>query len=186
MSNGDLIKSFTTQSAGEPLMVFPINDSYVLAIYRGQISPQDIIIKYKQKNHEGRWSRLRTPKHIHWAVDVLLKLHAEKASTQEFLDTLLKIWDETQPLQNEKDREELTLENLAKDFDEKFKKYNHLSNKGEYSIRFLILLAKLLMIQEKTNRRDAYMFRDLLSALRNGREIYGIVSTASFGGRNKR
>jgi len=182
MNNANLIEEFTN-SSGEPIAVFPINNSYRLAIYRGKISPLDIIIKYKQKNHEKRWSRLRTPKHIHWAVDVLLKLHAEKAATQEFLDALLKIWDETQPLQNEKDREELTLANLAKDFDEKFEKYNHLSSKGEYSIRFLILLAKLLMIQEKTNRADAYMFKRLLTALREGKEIYGIVSTASFGGR---
>ncbi len=35
------------------------------------------------------------------------------------------------------------------------------------------------MIQEKTNRSDAYMFKDLLHKLKNHKNIFEIVSTAS-------
>jgi hypothetical protein len=45
--------------------------------------------------------------------------------------------------------------------------------------KFLILLAKLLMIQEKTNLETAYMFRKLLEALKAGDDIFKIVSIAT-------
>jgi len=62
-------------------------------------------------------------------------------------------------------------------------KYHLLNNKGEYSIKFLILLAKLLMMQEKTNKEDAYMFKNLLKALKEGKSIFKIVSIATHNGR---
>lgn len=57
--------------------------------------------------------------------------------------------------------------------------YPKLAEKGEYSVKFLLLLANLLMIQEKTNRSDAYMFKELLHKLKNHKNIFEIVSTAS-------
>ena len=45
--------------------------------------------------------------------------------------------------------------------------------------KFLILLAKLLMAQEKTNNNQAYMFRQLLEALKSHNNIFKIVSTAT-------
>jgi hypothetical protein len=58
-------------------------------------------------------------------------------------------------------------------------KYPGLANKGEYSIKFLYLIAKLLMIQEKTNCSTAYMFRNLLKALEEHKDIYKIVAVAT-------
>jgi len=43
----------------------------------------------------------------------------------------------------------------------------------------------MLMLQEKTNRPDAYMFKNLLDALLEGEDIFRIVSTASMGKRNR-
>ena len=43
-----------------------------------------------------------------------------------------------------------------------------------------LLIAKLLMVQEKTNRHDAYMFKNLLEKLKEHRNIFEIVSTATF------
>jgi hypothetical protein len=45
------------------------------------------------------------------------------------------------------------------------------------------LLAELLMTQEKTNREDAYMFKELLKALESREDIYKIVSIATHRGR---
>ena len=42
------------------------DNKYTIFVFQGKISENDIIIKYLE---EGK--RVRTPKHIHWAVDLL-------------------------------------------------------------------------------------------------------------------
>lgn len=79
--------------------------------------------------------------------------------------------------------EVLDIKYLLYKYRAEIKKYKDISSYGEYRIEFLILLAKLLMIQEKTNRSDAYMFKKLLEALRRGDDIFSIVSIASHTGR---
>ena len=55
---------------------------------------------------------------------------------------------------------------------------------GEYPIDFVLILLLLLMIQEKTNRTDAYMFKQILDELLNDNmDIFSIVSTSTFRGR---
>jgi len=73
-----------------PIDVIKINDEYIVAVYEGTRSPADILIKYRQKN--GEWSRIRTPKHIHWVVDMLLKLQTRPAQTKQFLELLALIF----------------------------------------------------------------------------------------------
>ena len=72
----------------QPLAVFPVNGKYVLAVYKGSLSEFDLLLKYRQKDEskEFGWSNIRTPKHIHWAVDVLLKMHSNEEETNKFLD----------------------------------------------------------------------------------------------------
>ena len=63
-------------------------------------------------------------------------------------------------------------------------KYKKLDNYGEYNIEFLIVLMKLLMTQEKTNREDAYMFKKVLNELlKTDLDIFAIMSASGFGGR---
>lgn len=71
-------------------------------------------------------------------------------------------------------------ENLLAEVNNEAQKYSKLAGKGEYSVKFLILIAKLLMVQEKTNRHDAYMFKNLLERIKEHRNIFEIVSTATF------
>lgn len=166
-----------------PLNVFEIDGSYKVGVYKGTLSEFDILVKYRQKIN-NKWSRIRTPKHIHWATDILIKLHEDKLKTQEFLDFLLGIWNNTNPVKSRGEQENiLNIDSLLKDSQSMIEKYEELSNKGEYSIKFLILLAKLLMIQEKTNLKTAFMFKNLLDALRNKGDIFSVVSTASYNGR---
>ena len=55
---------------------------------------------------------------------------------------------------------------------------------GEYPIDFVLILLLLLMIQEKTNRADAYMFKQILDELlKDNMDIFSIVSTSTFRGR---
>lgn len=165
-----------------PLKVFAVNGTYVLGVYQGSLSEHDILIRYKQRMPDGSWSRLRTPKHVHWAVDMLIKLHEDEEHTQSFIDFLMNIWSSTTPIQGRKERED-TLEVLVRDVSVEMGEYASLSEHGEYSIKFLLLLAKLLMLQEKTNRRDAYMFGNLLKKLRDGEDIFSIIPAASYNGR---
>ena len=164
----------------EPLCVIPINGTYILGIYKGTLSDFDILLRYRQKEGE-KWSRIRTPKHIHWAVDMLIKHYSEPHETDLLLDSLLKQWEQTVPLESKEAQEYLlSSERLLDDVNDEAMKYNNLAGKGEYSVKFLILIAKLLMVQEKTNRHDAYMFKNLLEKLKEHRNIFEIVSTATF------
>lgn len=164
----------------ELLAEFPVNGSYVIGIYQGSISDFDILIKYRQLE-DGVWSRIRTPKHIHWAVDVLIKHYSDNGTTDRLLDFLLQLWNRITPIKTEEERAHLLrTDTLLEEVNTEAAQYTALANHGEYSVKFLILLAKLLMIQEKTNRNDAYMFKTLLEQLREHNDIFRIVSTATY------
>ena len=164
-----------------PIKTFQVNDSTVLAIYKGALSPLDILIKYRFKQKNGKWSNIRTPKHIHWTVDILMKMQTYEGLTRDFVDFFISIWDSTAPLKTEEERQALDLEALLNLSKVEIEKFKTLSAKGEYSVRFLILLAKLLMLQEKTNRADAYMFKRVLDGLREGKDLFRLLSTATMG-----
>jgi len=168
----------------EPLAIFEPEPNIVVGVYQGSLSQFDILIKYRQVKKDGKWSNIRTPKHIHWAIDLLIKMHSDREKIQKFLDFLLEIWSQTEPWTKDEDRKNsLDVKNLLEKHGDKVEEYKDLSHLGEYRIEFLILLAKLLMFQEKTNRKDAYMFKKLLEALRQGEDIFSIVSKATYNGR---
>lgn len=166
-----------------PLFVIEIDDNFLLAVHQGGISEFDMVVLYRQKN-EDKWSKLRTPKHIHWAVDVLVKLHEDREKTQAFLEEMIQIWNAAVPLRSAEERVAfLNKEKLTTMGDEMARRFEGLNSKGEYSVKFLTILAILLMTQEKTNRADAYMFGRVLEALKEGEDIFGIVSSATYSGR---
>jgi len=188
--NEDEMRQFMTFKKNvkkvSPLFVSTVNDKFIVAVYQGTISDYDILIKYRQRESE-KWSNIRTPKHIHWAVDILIKMHSDREKTQQFLDFLIECWEKTKPIRSNEEREKiLSIENLLESSRQQIKEYEALGKKGEYSIKFLILLAKLLMLQEKTNLETAYMFKKLLEALKSGEDIFKIVSIASHTGGRKR
>jgi hypothetical protein len=152
----------------KPLQVYKINDIFILAAYQGSFSKLDILLKYRQlikdEKKGFKWSPIRTPKHIHWAVDILIKMFQERRLVDKFLDFLIEIWDNTNQHRTEAERAEaIKEENLIPKTEEEAKCFYELNGHGEYSIKFLILLAKLLMQQEKNNMRDAYFFKNLLN-----------------------
>ncbi len=182
----DQLKRLMTFNRGkktiEPLFVAKVNESFILAVYQGEISEYDILIKYRQKKGD-KWSKIRTPKHVHWAVDMLIKMYADNQKTKDFLNFLIKYWNETKPIKSDDDRENiLNIDYLLGSIETEYTKYEDLGTHGEYSIRFLVLLARLLILQEKTNLEDAYMFRRLLDALKAGEDIYKVISIASHTG----
>ncbi|HEV2706195.1 MAG TPA: hypothetical protein VGV59_09740 [Pyrinomonadaceae bacterium] len=183
MSSQELIELMTHRRGGQrvvPLAVFTPNENYIVAVYQGSLSPYDILIKYRQRTKDNRWSYIRTPKHIHWAADMLTKTYSNRELTGQFLDFLIRIWSQTVSIKTEEARAEaLNIDLLLNVHLQEVERYKELDEYGEYRIEFLILLAKLLMIQEKTNREDAYMFGRLLQKLREGNDIFSIISTAT-------
>ena len=61
--------------------------------------------------------------------------------------------------------------------------YSDNKLRGEYPISFLILISRILMVQERTNREDAYMFKGLLESLKEHKDLYTVISKATFNGR---
>lgn len=167
----------------DPLVTIEINNSYILGVYQGTLSTYDLLLRYRQRDSHTNsgWSKIRTPKHIHWAVDVIIKLNHNPKETRKFLKFLIDQWDRhIGPIKNKKGRKSLlNVDSLKKEANREAKKYPKLANKGEYSIKFLYLIAKLMMIQEKTNLSTAYMFRKLLIALEEHKDIFKIVDVAT-------
>ena len=181
MTSGELPESIINKK-GETvnlLIQFPVNHHFQVGVYQGKFSDYDILMRYRQLIN-GKWTRVRTPKHIHWAVDILIKQHEAPEATERFLEFLLDYWNKIVPVTSEKERAiVLNKDKLLEQVNAEASQYSELAEKGEYSVKFLILLAKLLMIQEKTNRHDAYMFKRLLEELKEHKDIFKIVSTAS-------
>ena len=155
-----------------------IFDDYIIYVFQGTLSKYDIIIKYRKDG-----TRIRTPKHIHWAVDILMKMQGNETLTRRYLEAIQDCWNTCEPLRNN-DYE--TLEKLILDGEKgiDINQYKPLNNYGEYDVEFLYVLMELLAVQEKTNRPDAYMFGNIISELLEAdRDIFKIMSTAGFGGR---
>ncbi len=165
-----------------PLKIFPVNGNFILAVYKGSLSEFDLLIKYRQKDNttNSGWSKLRTPKHIHWAVDILIKMNMEEGKTKKLLSFLIQYWESNvQPIKSSIEQNELLKSKILVEINSDAENYLELENKGEYSVKFLILMAKLLMFQEKTNYHEAYMFKTLLESLESGEDIFKIVSVAT-------
>ena len=158
------------------LVEIGFND-FRIYILKGSLSDFDILIKYKEK-----LSKIRTPKHIHWVVDILLKQSMKRELTNDFLLLLQKCWQMCQPLtNNDFDTIYTFISNQWQLFD--YSKYETLNEYGEYPVDFLFVLMNLLSVQEKTNRSDAYMFGKIIDELLEDElDIFSIVSTAGFGG----
>lgn len=165
----------------EPISVIKVNDDFILAIYKGRKGPADILIRYRQKLKNGKWSNIRTPKHIHWTVDILIKMFQEERLTKQFIDELMKIWEKEIYTMTQKDRDELELTELLNYNKETLEKFKELSKYGEYNVKFLLLLAKLLMLQERTNYPHGQLFQTLLKKLKDGEDIFSILQTATLG-----
>lgn len=153
-------------------------ERYEIFVFQGNLSEFDIVIKYKKDG-----SRIRTPKHIHWVVDVLMKMQGNEELTKRFLHMTHICWNRCTPLDNN-DYDTLKELILRGERVVRIEEYEELNVYGEYDVEFLYVLMELLAVQEKTNRADAYMFGSIIEQLLEvDRDIFKIVSTAGFRGR---
>lgn len=141
---------------------------------RGESPDLDIIIKYKELK-----KRVRTPQHIHWAIDLLIKKEHNKALVKEFVNYLLDVWEKIEPFKTKEEQQKCELkytnpENLGR--------FEELNKYGEYTVEFIGHVLELIMIQEKTGSVKAHMFKEVLEAIRDDKDIFSIVSKATYRG----
>ena len=155
-----------------PLTYWQIDKKYTVAIYqggRGARPDLDFIVKYKE---EGK--RLRTPSHTHWIVDMLVKAEVNKSVLLEYVNDMIKLYDETTPFNSVEERNNYTLKqpNLMTS------KYNVLQGHGYYTIGTLTSFIELFSKCEK-QATGAFMFRGLLTLIKEycegTKDFYQIV-----------
>ena len=68
-----------------------LSDGTIIGVFegdRGYNVDHDILIKYQEKG-----KRIRTPKHIHWVLDLLIKKQHNKELTLEFMKYLRDMYE---------------------------------------------------------------------------------------------
>ena len=158
------------------------NGDTIIAVFQGSRGGNpalDIIVKYHQ-----RGKQLRTPKHLHWAIDLLIKKQHRGALTDEFVEFLIALYDQLQPFDSPADRADRLENQIGVAFNEELlERFQQLNEFGEYSVEFTGYILELMGICEKTGNPKAFMFRRVLSAIMDGQDIFGVVSAAGYSGR---
>ncbi len=160
---------------------FVTSDGVRIGVFQGSKGKRpdlDIVVKYRDKFTKGE--RLRTPKHIHWVIDLLLKKEHNPKLVLEFVDYLLKTYDEVKPFSCVDDQQKCE---LVFSRPEALASFEELDQYGQYSVQFIATVMELLSIEEKTGFDGAFMFRGVLEALKKEKDIFGLVSAATHNGR---
>ncbi|MFW6026131.1 MAG: hypothetical protein ACOCRX_07295 [Candidatus Woesearchaeota archaeon] len=142
---------------------------------KGENPDLDFVVKYKDPKHSNR---LRTPQHIHWVIDLLIKKQHNKELTMDFIKYLRKKWDNMEALKNKEDQKNVRERLTSKE--ELEGKFGELNNYGEFSVEFIAYIIELFVIEEKTGLEGAFMFKDLFDALLEEKDIFSVVSTATY------
>ena len=132
--------------------IYFVNEDYALHIYQGGKNTNDIRLRYSRNK-----TLIRTPKHVHWMLDVLLKKEKYRKKTDMFVELLVKKYVAQVTLPTPSCA---NYEDFVKDiYTENLNKYLKLSKAGEYPIEFLYMLIILLIAQEKTNYPTGGFFK---------------------------
>lgn len=159
---------------------FHLEDGTVIGVFQGSLGQNpdlDIVVKFKDKYTK---SVPRTPKHIHWVIDLLVKKEHNKQLTIEFIKYLWDMYDRLGPFKNKAEQQKCEIKFTKPRNLEKFKELN---NYGQYSVEFIGNVIELLSIEEKTGFKGAFMFKSVLTELLETEDIFSIVATATQTGR---
>ena len=153
-----------------------LNDGTIIGIFegsRGANPDHDILIKYQENG-----KRIRTPKHIHWVIDLLVKKEHNKELTIKFMKYLRNMYDKVESFKSKEDRKKCIIRETTK---EKLKPFEELNKYGEYKVDFIGHLIELMIKMEKNTppEKPARVFRELMDAMIQEKEIFVIVSKAT-------
>ncbi len=158
------------------------SDTLFLCITKWTLSDYDIKVNYKDLNDSDYW---KTPKHIHWIFDIMIKKEHNSEEVKLLMEFLLDKWDNlssdfcSQELIKLHNREK-TLEELFNDIESDISSYIETNQYGYFPNSFLMLFGYLMVLQEKNNRSDAYMFKKMLEwVISDEYNPYKIISVAT-------
>ena len=151
-------------------------DGTIIGVFegsRGADPDHDILIKYQEIG-----KRLRTPKHIHWVIDLLIKKEHNRELTLEFMKYLRSMYERVEAFKDKEDRKKCVLCETTR---EKLKPFEELNKYGEYQVDFIGNLIELMIKMEKNTPPDkpARVFKELMNAMIEEKEIFVIVSKAT-------
>ena len=135
-------------------------------------SAYDFRVSYRQPG-----LRVRTPKHIHLIVDLFQKRIAEPRLTNALANHIIERIIKRVPAATSYPP------SLRVFRPSQISRFEGLYGIGEYSPEFLLVVIELIMIQEKTNYPNGTLNLKLFQAFRDGRDIFSVVSAATFRGR---
>lgn len=164
----------------ESLKEIELSDGTVIGIFQGNKGSNpdlDMRICYKDKFTKGV---KRTPKHIHWVIDLLIKKEHNKSLTMEFIKYLREYWEKMKGLESKEEQLNIEKKLSPKEDLENFKELNSY---GELSVEFIAYIIELFSIEEKTGYAGAFMFKNLLDALLKEKDTFSIISLATYNGK---
>lgn len=163
-----------------PIQEIGLKDGVRIGIFqgsKGQNPELDIVIKYIDRRKS---KRLRTPKHIHWVIDLFIKKEHNRHLTMDLVLYLYQTWAKLEPLRTKEDQKNIMQRLSTKEDLERFEELNQY---GEYSVEFIAYVIELFVIEEKTGMEGAFMFKELFDALLQEKDIFYVVSKATHNGR---
>src|SRR3989338_8159439 len=119
---------------------FHLQDGAIIGVFQGSKgkNPElDIVVKYKDKFTKRV---VRTPKHIHWVIDLLIKKEHDRDLTLEFINYLFSMYERVDAFKSKQERENFEFQETRH---QKLKPFQELNKYGEYKIDFIGHLIEL-------------------------------------------
>lgn len=88
-------RKYKNRNTEKSIIDIKVDDIYTIYVFKGTLSKNDIVIKYSKFG-----KRMRTPKHIHWVIDMLLKEQKNHNDVISFIKCMQETWDEIVGLEN--------------------------------------------------------------------------------------
>lgn len=159
---------------------YKMKDGALIGLFQGSLGARpdiDFVIKILIP---GPDKKLRPPTHTFWVVDLLLKIPQFKKEVREIVQYYIDYYERTTPFSSVQERNDYQLETV----EEITTRYAHLEQSYTLSLDYVATVIELFCKNEKINP-GAYMFRDLLIALRDyidGNKHYTEVLQAAMPG----
>ena len=156
----------------EQHLIYTTREGVKIYVSKGGKSQFNFKVQYQEPG-----KAIRTPKHIHLIIDLYMKRTGNKQLTMELVDHIIN---------NIILRVQSSTANPPKIqvfSNEHVERFRELDNYGEYPVEFLLVITELIMIQEKTNYPKGVLNLNLFKAFRAEKDIFSVVSAATFRGR---
>ena len=149
--------------------IYRTNTGVIIYVSQGSKSPHDFVVRYREPG-----KRQRTPKHIHFIIDLYLKRKGNRELTQRLVEHFVnQVIGQVQPSLSSPPSLQVFSPIHTSHF-------QPLNAHGEYSVEFILVATELIMIQEKTNYPHGNMNLKLFQRFLSEADIFILNSEYSF------